>query len=69
MRKLSLLLVLSAVALLCACGLTKKDLGFSREGPDESKVVTKEPLILPPGYNVRPKVSADAEEDEEENEE
>lgn len=67
MRKLSLLFVLGAVALLCACGLTKKDLGFTREGPDESNVVTKEPLILPPGYNVRPKVSA--EEDEEENEE
>ena len=47
---LSLLLVLA----LGACGLTKKDLGFAKEGPDETLVKTNEPLVLPPEYSVRP---------------
>ncbi|MDO4162058.1 MAG: DUF3035 domain-containing protein [Pseudomonadota bacterium] len=63
MKKLSLLFVLGLMLGLSACGLTKKDLGFSRQGPDETKVVTKQPLILPPEYNVRPKVIENNEED------
>ncbi len=63
MKKLSLLLVVSLILGLSACGITKKDLGFTREGPDETKVVTKQPLVLPPEYNVRPK-KVNAGEDE-----
>lgn len=68
MRKLSILFIFSLVLGLSACGLTKKDLGFSRQGPDETKVVTKQPLILPPEYNVRPKNIESVEEIEDEEE-
>ena len=40
---------------LSSCGVTKKTLGFTREGPDETAVRTNKPLVLPPEYNVRPK--------------
>jgi len=66
MKNYSVFLVLGTMLLLGGCGLTKKSLGFSREGPDESQVVTKEPLILPPGYSVRPKVSVEEENNEDE---
>lgn len=57
MKKLNLVLILSMIICgISACGLTKKDLGFARQSPDETKVVTKQPLILPPEYSVRPKV-------------
>ena len=57
MKKLVLILFLGIIICgISACGLTKKDLGFARQSPDETKVVTKQPLILPPEYNVRPKV-------------
>ena len=69
MKKLSLLVVLGLLAAgLSACGLTKEKLGFTRTGPDETKVVKKQPLILPPEYSVRPKnvdIAEDIEEDEE----
>lgn len=51
---------------LSACGWTKKTLGLNREGPDETKVQTNEPLILPPEYSVRPKNVDLPSEDEEE---
>jgi len=55
MRKLYLFAVAVIALSLCACSATKKSLGFSRQGPDETTVQTNEPLILPPEYNVRPK--------------
>lgn len=56
MKKLGLLVFLGLLtAGLSACGLTKEKLGFTRTGPDETKVIKKQPLILPPEYNVRPK--------------
>ncbi|MCI5635033.1 MAG: DUF3035 domain-containing protein [Alphaproteobacteria bacterium] len=68
MKKLSLMLVLGMVVLgISACGLTKEKLGFARQGPDETKIVKKQPLILPPEYSVRPKnveVTEDLNEDE-----
>lgn len=36
------------------CGMTKKSLGLSRQGPDETLVTTNQPLVLPPEYSVRP---------------
>ena len=68
MKKLSLMLVFGMVVLgISACGLTKEKLGFARQGPDETKIVKKQPLILPPEYSVRPKnveVTEDLNEDE-----
>ena len=43
------------VVILSGCGITKKTLGLTRQGPDASAVKTNEPLILPPEYSVRPK--------------
>lgn len=57
MRKYFLLLVIGLALSLCACGATKKTLGLTRQGPDETTVKVNEPLILPPEYNVRPKSS------------
>lgn len=55
MRKICLLIAVMAMISLTACNATKKSLGLSRQGPDETTVKTNEPLILPPEYNVRPK--------------
>jgi len=65
MRKYFLLLVIGLALSLCACGATKKTLGLTRQGPDETTVKVNEPLILPPEYNVRPKSSGKTEEQEE----
>ena len=55
MRKvINFSVVVLAIWALCACGLTKKDLGFAKQGPDETLVKTNAPLVLPPEYNVRP---------------
>ena len=42
------------VAMLCACGLTKKDLGLEKSSPDEMKVVSRAPLSIPPEFGLRP---------------
>ena len=63
MKYISLILVCILVMVLSACGITKKDLGLSRQGPDESQVQTNQPLVLPPEFNVRPKV--DTKDDKE----
>ncbi len=57
MKKMALWICLAGVLLISACGITKKDLGFARQGPDEKNVKTNAPLILPPEYSVRPKSS------------
>ncbi len=59
MKNFSFILAgLVAVLMISGCGLTKKDLGMSREGPDATLVKTNNPLILPPEYNVRPAKTA-----------
>ena len=62
MKKLFILIC--ACFMLNACGLTKKDLGLANEGPDETKVIKKEALILPPEFNVRPTIKAENENNE-----
>lgn len=52
MKKFSILMAL--VVLLCSCGLTKEDLGMARSKPDETRVVKREALVVPPDYGVRP---------------
>lgn len=57
MKIINLVFVALVMVMLSGCGITKKTLGFSRQGPDASAVKTNEPLILPPEYSVRPKKS------------
>lgn len=52
MRKLCLLFVFTV--LLSGCGLTKKDLGMTRDTPDETQVTAREKLVIPPDYAIRP---------------
>lgn len=51
--RLAALLSISAVALM-GCQTFREAAGLSKEGPDEFAVVTKQPLIIPPEYNLRP---------------
>lgn len=39
---------------LMGCQTVREAAGLSKEGPDEFAVVTKQPLIIPPEYNLRP---------------
>ena len=66
MKKIYLLIAVMALISLGACNATRKSLGFSRKGPDETTVKTNEPLILPPEYNVRPKKNEIQEQEAEE---
>lgn len=66
MRKYFLLSVVVLALSVCACSATKKTLGLTRQGPDETTVKVNEPLILPPEYNVRPKISETKTEEQEE---
>lgn len=64
MKKISIILVLITLcAALNSCGWTKEKLGLTRRGPDASRVETRDELILPPEYSVRPK-DLNVEEDE-----
>jgi len=46
--------VLLISVLFSGCSSVKKDLGFSRNSPDEFTVIKRAPLTLPPEYNIRP---------------
>ena len=39
---------------LCACGITRDDLGLEKETPDEMMVVARPPLSIPPEFDLRP---------------
>jgi hypothetical protein len=39
---------------LAGCGSTRKALGMNKITPDEFRVVTKAPLVVPPDYSLRP---------------
>jgi hypothetical protein len=39
---------------LCGCGSTKRALGMGKATPDEFRIVTKAPLVVPPDYSLRP---------------
>jgi len=43
----------SFVALM-GCSSIRNAAGLGKEGPDEFAVVTKQPLVIPPEYNLRP---------------
>jgi hypothetical protein len=43
-----------AAVSLSACGHAKESLGLAKVTPDEFRVVTKAPLVIPPEYAMRP---------------
>lgn len=52
MKKLIFVFVLTGI--LSGCGLTKEKLGISRKAPDETMVTVRQPLSVPPEYDLRP---------------
>src|SRR5258708_32600179 len=46
--------LLVGAAGLAGCSSAQKALGMSKVTPDEFRVVTKAPLVLPPDYSLRP---------------
>lgn len=58
MRNILTFLTLStALGLVTGCDSTKEALGLKRERPDETSVMEKRPLTMPPGYGLRPPVA------------
>ncbi len=47
-------LIAAMVLALSACSGIKKQLGLTKQSPDEFKVVSQAPLSLPPDYSLRP---------------
>jgi len=46
--------ILAVAGGLAGCGSTKRALGMTKVTPDEFRVVTKAPLVVPPDYALRP---------------
>ena len=46
--------IMAALLLLPGCSDIRDMAGFSREGPDEFSVITHQPLVIPPDFNLRP---------------
>jgi hypothetical protein len=53
-RLLAAMLLVGAAVTMTACGHTREALGLTKVTPDEFRVVTKAPLVLPPDYDLRP---------------
>ena len=53
-NRLCVALAVVAAAGLAGCGTTKRALGMTKVTPDEFRVVTKAPLVVPPDYALRP---------------
>jgi hypothetical protein len=53
-RLIAAAVILAAAGGLAGCQSTKKALGMSKVTPDEFRVVTKAPLVVPPDYALRP---------------
>jgi len=51
---LTLLALLAAAASLGGCQSVREQLGMGKKPPDEFAVTTKAPLVIPPGFNLRP---------------
>lgn len=64
MKKIYVIIAVAALLATSSCGWTKKKLGFTQEGPDETLVKTNDPLILPPEFSVRPKKTMSAKDEE-----
>ena len=62
-------IILSSVciAMLCACGLTRKDLGLEKDTPDEMMVISRAPLSIPPEFGLRPLIIQNEMEEDNDN--
>jgi hypothetical protein len=47
-------ILIAGAAGLAGCGTTQSALGLGKATPDEFRVVTKAPLVIPPDYSLRP---------------
>ncbi len=47
-------LIAAVIMALSACSGVKKQLGLTKQSPDEFKVVARAPLSLPPDFSLRP---------------
>lgn len=57
------ILVIGLIFALAACsGWGKKELGLANNSPDETLVEQRQPLSLPPEFNVRPNIRMDVDE-------
>lgn len=53
-RVMTVVILTAAVAATAGCQSTKQALGMSKVVPDEFRVVTMAPLVVPPEYSLRP---------------
>ena len=53
-NRMAIAAVLTAGLGLSACASTQQALGMTKVTPDEFRVVTKAPLVVPPDYSLRP---------------
>lgn len=53
-RVAALAVLATAAVALAGCGSTRQALGMTKTTPDEFRVVTKAPLVVPPEYALRP---------------
>ena len=53
-RVMTAVILTAAVAATAGCQSTKQALGMSKVVPDEFRVVTMAPLVVPPEYSLRP---------------
>ncbi len=54
MKPYTLIAVVAAASAAAGCGGMRKALGVEKAAPDEFRVVTKAPLVIPPDYALRP---------------
>ncbi len=47
-------ILIAGAAGLAGCGTTQRALGLGKATPDEFRIVTKAPLVVPPDYSLRP---------------
>lgn len=50
----SVFVILAATVALSGCESFKDTFGFSKNPPDEFRVITKAPLVIPPEFSLRP---------------
>ena len=52
--KKTILVLLAATFILSGCSTLKKWLGLNKSAPDETKIETRAPLVLPPDFDELP---------------
>jgi len=53
-KRVMMVAILGSAVAVSGCQSTKQALGMSKVVPDEFRVVTKAPLVVPPEYSLRP---------------